>query len=127
VIAKVRSRYGLTKILLAGNSNGGMMAERLVAEQPDITRRVAVWAAAPEMPKAGQWTGYLAAYDGSRDTTVPYAGGESFIGGQDVTIRPVSATVNWLIGATVHAVTVKGAGHGPVADWPAIAWRELNR
>ena len=49
-IDTARSRYGLKTIYLAGNSNGGMMVERLLAERPTVSNRFAVWAAAPEMP-----------------------------------------------------------------------------
>jgi poly(3-hydroxybutyrate) depolymerase len=126
VIAAVRARFALKTIFVAGNSNGAMMAERLVAERPDITRRLAVWGGAPEMPRAGRWRGYIAAFDGSKDKTVPAAGGASRFGGKRVIIRPANQIRHWLIGASVHLVRVKGAGHRPVAGWPALAWRELK-
>jgi poly(3-hydroxybutyrate) depolymerase len=127
VIADLRVRYGLTTIYLAGNSNGAMMAERLVAERPQNTRRVAIWAGAPEMPRAGRWTGSIAIYDGSRDPLVPLAGGTTYISGVHVTIRPARTTGQWLIGAHVKTVSVKGAGHTAAPGWPAMAWRELAR
>ena len=127
VIAALRARFGLTTIVLAGYSNGAMMAERLVAERPDIARRVAVWGGAPEMPRPGRWTGYIASYHGSTDQTVPQAGGVRTIIGHRVTIRAGTDIRRWLVGASIHLVMVKGAGHEPVAGWPAIAWRELDQ
>ena len=126
VIDNVRSKFGLTTIYLVGNSNGGMMAERLVAERPDITDRVVVWAGAPEMPRPGHWNGTIVAHDGFNDRTVPRTGGLSIIGRRKVFIRPVSVTSRWLIGASVRTVTVPGAGHNPVANWPELAWNALT-
>ena len=57
VIAEARSNYGLKTFYLAGFSNGGMMVERLVVERPEVSQCFAVWGAAPEMPKAGDWPG----------------------------------------------------------------------
>jgi poly(3-hydroxybutyrate) depolymerase len=127
VIDDVRRRYGLTKVYLVGNSNGAMMVERMLAERPDITDRAAVWAGAPEMPRPGFWNGTIVAFDGSKDTTVPRGGGVSLIRRRAVLIRPLSATSHWLIGASVQAVTVPGAGHKPASDWPLLAWQALLR
>jgi poly(3-hydroxybutyrate) depolymerase len=126
MIADLSVRFGLKTIFLVGDSNGAMMAERLVAEKPGIARRVAVWGGAPEMPLSGRWTGYIASYDGSEDKMVPHAGGVSSIIGQRVLIRAVTDLPRWLIGASIKLVTVKGARHSPVAGWPEIAWHELS-
>jgi poly(3-hydroxybutyrate) depolymerase len=126
VISDARRQYGLTTILLSGNSNGAMMAERLVAERPDISRRIVIWAGSPEMPKPGRWTGSITIYDGFTDRTTPHTGGISRIGGKSVEIRPFSETSRWLVGATVRTVIVQGAGHLPEVNWPEVAWRELN-
>jgi poly(3-hydroxybutyrate) depolymerase len=66
VITTLRVKYGLNRILIAGNSNGGMMAERLVSERPWLSSRLAVWGAAPEMPKPGRWTGIATIFDGTQ-------------------------------------------------------------
>jgi polyhydroxybutyrate depolymerase len=126
VISDVRRKFGITTILLSGNSNGAMMVERLVAERPGISRRVVIWAGAPEMPKPGRWSGRITIYDGFEDRTTPHTGGVSRIGGHAVEIRSFSETSRWLIGAAVRTVIVPGAGHLPEANWPEIAWRELN-
>lgn len=127
LIMQMRVRYGLTTIYLTGFSNGGMMVERLVAEHPEITNRFAVWGAAPEMPVAGHWSGYGAIYDGAKDTTVPYAGGQVKIINTVYTIRPALTTKNWLIGASLKGVVVPGYGHTPQPGWPTLAWSELSR
>ena len=126
VIADMKTRYGLTTIYLAGFSNGGMMVERLVAEDPSITDRFAVWGAAPEMPTAGHWSGKGFIYDGGNDTTVPWRGGVSTILGKTYLIRPAQATGSWLIGADLSGHLVPGYGHSPEPGWALLAWHQLS-
>jgi poly(3-hydroxybutyrate) depolymerase len=126
VVAQMRARYGLTTIYLSGFSNGGMMVERLVAERPSLTTRIAVWGAAPEMPVAGSWSGYGAIYDGSLDQTVPWVGGVVTIGGTPTLIRSALTTGRWLVGAHLKGVVVPGYGHTPMSSWPNVAWKELS-
>jgi poly(3-hydroxybutyrate) depolymerase len=122
-----RSRYGLNAIYLAGNSNGGMMVERLLAERPRVSNRFAVWAAAPEMPLAGHWTGDGNLFAGTADLIVPGQGGRVVIGGVLASIRPAASTGRWLKGAHLRQTLIPGQGHAPPADWPEIAWAALSR
>jgi poly(3-hydroxybutyrate) depolymerase len=126
VIAMARLKYGLNTIYLAGNSNGGMMVERLIAEQPWLSGSIAVWGAAPEMPVPGNWSGTASIYDGVKDRTVPYAGGKVTIAGVLVTIRPAMATRNWLVGAHLKGIVVPGEGHVPARNWPELAWQSFT-
>lgn len=127
VIAFLKARYNLTTIYLAGNSTGGMMVERLVAEHPEITQRFAVWGADPEMPTPGAWTGYGFIYDGVKDATVPWGGANpaTWLPGSPV-LRPVMDTGHYLVGAHLKGVLVGGEGHSPAADWPELAWKVLS-
>jgi poly(3-hydroxybutyrate) depolymerase len=127
VIATLKAKYGLDRIYLAGNSNGGMMAERLVAERPWISDRIAVWGSSPEMRTSGRWTGRAALFGGENDKTVPWKGGKSSIGGVNVTIRAAGATSNWLIGANLTYIRVPDVAHNPGPEWPAMAWAQLSR
>lgn len=127
VIDRARQQYRLKTIYLAGNSNGGMMVERLIAERPGIARHFAVWAAAPEMPTVGAWTGYGALFSGSNDTVVPRRGGVVRIFGVRVTIRPGAVTSHWLQGAHLSRTVIAGALHGTPPDWPELAWTALSR
>jgi poly(3-hydroxybutyrate) depolymerase len=122
-----RSRYGLKTIYLAGNSNGGMMVERLLAERPSVSNRFAVWAAAPEMPVAGHWTGYGNLFAGTDDLIVPRQGGRVVIGGVLASIRPAQSTSRWLQGAHLRQTFIPGQGHAPPADWPETAWAALSQ
>jgi poly(3-hydroxybutyrate) depolymerase len=126
VIQLARLRYGLTSIYLAGNSTGGMMAERLVAERPWISSRIAVWGGAPEMPVAAKWPGIAIIYDGVKDKTVPYNGGTVTIAGVPVVIRPALTTGDWLLGAHLKGILVAGAGHVPAPYWPELAWKTFS-
>jgi poly(3-hydroxybutyrate) depolymerase len=126
VIARAKSRYGLDTIYLAGNSNGGMMVERLVAEHPGITRRFAVWAAAPEMRTGGIWNGDGLLARGTADKVVPATGGRVRIVGLMTYIRPVSSTGQWLRGGHFVSLVVQGRGHGTPPNWPETAWSFLN-
>jgi poly(3-hydroxybutyrate) depolymerase len=121
-----RSRYGLTTIYLAGNSNGGMMVERLVAERPTVSNHFAVWAAAPEMPTAGRWPGDGNLFSGTDDLVIPRQGGRVVIGGVLALIRPAANTGQWLKGAQLRQTIIPGAGHAPPADWPELAWAALS-
>jgi poly(3-hydroxybutyrate) depolymerase len=126
VIAMARLKYDLNTIYLAGNSNGGMMVERLVAEEPWLTGRIAVWGAAPEMPVAGKWSGTATIYDGVKDKTVPYAGGKVTIAGILLTIRPALTTGRWLVGAHLKGILVPKVGHVPAPNWPELAWKSFD-
>jgi polyhydroxybutyrate depolymerase len=126
VIQQVKARYHLTTIYIEGYSNGGMMAERLVAERPSLTRRIAVWGAAPEMPTPGRWPGSALLYRGAGDTTVPYNGGYVKIDDITYQFRAALSTSHWLVGASLKGMQAKGYGHAPAPDWPDIAWAFLN-
>ena len=126
LIAAEKSKYGLSQIYLAGNSNGGMMVERLVAEDPGLTNRFAIWAAAPEMPKAGHWSGDGFLFRGSRDTTIPPGGGTITLVGRRTIIRPVATTNKWLIGAHLTTTVVTGQTHATPPGWAATAWSALS-
>ena len=123
----VRSKFGLKTIYLAGNSNGGMMVERLVAERPSVSNRFAVWAAAPEMPVAGYWTGDGNLFAGTDDLIIPRQGGRVVIGGVIAPIGPASSTGRWLKGAQLRQTLIPGQGHAPPADWPELAWPAVSR
>jgi poly(3-hydroxybutyrate) depolymerase len=126
VVAAVRLKYGLTTIYLTGNSNGGMMVERLLAERPEASNAFAVWGSAPEMPAAGPWTGRGHLYDGIGDMTVPWKGGSVQIAGTPTLIRPTQTTNHWLVGAHLSGHEVPGYGHAPEPGWPETAWRALT-
>ena len=79
VVADLVRRYHLKTVYVAGNSNGGMMAERMLADSPATFKTAVVWAGAPEMPAAGTYAGGLTVFDGERDAIVPVLGGTSFI------------------------------------------------
>jgi polyhydroxybutyrate depolymerase len=126
VIADVRARYRVRYVWLAGYSNGGMMAERLVATKPWLSGRLAVWASAPEMPFPGAWTGRAWLGHGALDTTVPWQGGLVTLAGRQVLIRPGQATPRYLLGARLSAHVYPGVGHAPPSWWPATAWKALS-
>lgn len=126
-IGIARSRYGLKTIYLAGNSNGGMMVERLLAERPSVSNRFAVWAAAPEMPSAGNWSGFGTLFAGTADLVIPRQGGRVVIGGILASIRPAASTGRWLKGAHLRQTLLPGEGHAPPADWPELAWAALSK
>lgn len=126
VLAEIRSRYGLRRVLLTGFSNGGMMAERLVAERPASTDGFAVWGAAPEMPVAGSWAGRGTAFTGVYDNIVPAQGGRIRIGGRWTVVRPAAQTRSYLPEAALTFVSVAGKGHAVPDDWPERAWRALT-
>ena len=119
-------RYGLTAVYLAGVSNGAMMAERLVAERPEISSRFVSWGGAPELPSPGRWSGIGVLYSGALDQTVPPAGGTRTIGGRFTVIRPGSATQTWLPSARLQSVVVPGGTHIPPSNWAVLAWRALT-
>jgi polyhydroxybutyrate depolymerase len=125
VIADVRARYRVRHVWLAGYSNGGMMAERLLAERPWLSDRLAVWASAPEMAFPGAWTGRAWLGHGALDATVPWAGGITTIAGHQVPMRPGQATPRWLVGARLSARVYIALGHAPPAWWPQAAWAAL--
>src|SRR4051812_36541178 len=94
-IAEVRAQYDLTTIYLAGFSNGGMMAERLVAERPETATRLATWGSTPAMPRSGRWTGIGILYSGQNDDRIPLAGGPTTIAGLPIVLRPATSTSAW--------------------------------
>ena len=126
VITAMRQKYALKTIYLAGNSNGGMMIERLLAERPATSSAFAVWGSAPEMPTAGAWIGRGYLDDGVGDTTVPWKGGSVRIGGTVTLIRPTQTTDHWLVGAHLSGHLILGYGHAPETGWPEIAWHALT-
>jgi poly(3-hydroxybutyrate) depolymerase len=126
LILQMKLRYKLTTIYLTGFSNGGMMVERLLAERPSVSNRMAVWGATPMMPKAGYWSGTGIIYDGFSDATVPWAGGKVTIANITYNFRPYLTTPSWLIGAHLKGVRVPGYGHTPMPSWPAVAWTALS-
>jgi poly(3-hydroxybutyrate) depolymerase len=124
---KMRTEFGLSAIYLAGNSNGGMMIERLLAERPNVSDRFALWAAAPEMPIRGTWAGHGYLFARTLDPVVPRAGGVATIGGLRTRIRPSADTGKWLIGAHLTFDFTTGYGHGTPAGWPDVAWAALSK
>jgi poly(3-hydroxybutyrate) depolymerase len=126
VFADVRARYRPRATYLVGWSNGGMMAERLVAARPQLAGRMAVWGSAPEMPVPGFWTGRAWLGHGAGDTTVPWTGGVVMLDDRQVVIRPGQATARYLVGAHLTARVYTGVGHSPPAWWPAAAWAWLR-
>jgi poly(3-hydroxybutyrate) depolymerase len=125
IVQMARVKYHLKTIYLAGFSNGGMMVERLVAEQPAISDRFAVWGAAPEMPTPGQWFGVGNLFQGSKDLFVPAAGGVVSFDGVTNRIRPAIATPDFLVGADLRTFVQNGFGHPPPSSWPEMAWAAL--
>ena len=126
-IDQMRTKFQLTTIYLAGNSNGAMMIERLVAERPDVSSRFALWASAPEMPTAGKWDGNGYLFARTNDPVVPRVGGTVVIGGLATRIRPAAATSTWLPDAHLTVTLINGFGHGPPANWPELAWAALSK
>jgi poly(3-hydroxybutyrate) depolymerase len=126
LILQMRIRYALTTIYLTGFSNGGMMVERLLAERPELAGKFAVWGAAPEMPRAGRWSGVGFIFHGMTDLTVPWNGGNTTINGTTYSFRPILSTPNWLIGAHLKSIQVPGYGHTPEPNWPSLAWYVLT-
>jgi poly(3-hydroxybutyrate) depolymerase len=124
VIADVKARWHPTKVYLAGWSNGGMMAERLVVERPGLTNRFVVAGSAPEMPQPGTWPGRGWIYHGGLDTTVPWAGtpNASWCG---CVIRPGQATRSYIVGASLWAMVDPKRGHAVPPNWPEVAWDRL--
>ena len=120
------AKYHLTSIYLVGDSNGGMMVERLVAERPDIAKRFAVWGAAPEWTTPSRWdgTGYL--FHGEVDRSVPVAGGTVRLAGRLIHINPASETRRLLPDAHLIFITVPKLGHVAPITWPDIAWNALQ-
>jgi poly(3-hydroxybutyrate) depolymerase len=127
LIANVRARYHLSAIYLAGFSNGGMMVERLVAEEPGISDRFAVWGAAPEMPTPGFWSGVGDLFEGSHDALVPRFGGTVTFDGATTQIRPATDTASWIRLAQLRTHVIAGWGHPPPPAWPELAWAALAR
>ncbi len=125
-IAEVRARFDLTTIYLAGFSNGGMMAERLVAERPETATRLVTWGSSPTMPRPGRWAGVGILYSGQEDRRVPLAGGKRTVAGLPTEFRPATTTPAWLLDADLHQVVVPGAAHEPPRGWPELAWRALT-
>lgn len=121
-----RDRYGLTSLYLAGFSNGGMMAQRLVAERPDLGSRLVTWGASPSMPSPGRWPGLGVLYSGRTDATVPVDGGQVLVGGRPTLIRPMRTAGEWLQAARLQVVVVEGSAHTPPPSWPDLAWRALS-
>lgn len=144
VIADARARYRLTTIYVAGYSNGGMMAERLLSERPWLSARLAVFGAAPEMPAPGTWPGRGFLLHGALDTTVPWRGGKVTLDpelcrivlgvtprlvkecGGTYLMRPGQATPSFLKGARLSATVLPNWGHRPPSNWPAWAWSKLS-
>jgi polyhydroxybutyrate depolymerase len=126
VVQAVKLWYRLQRVYLVGYSNGGMMAERLVAERPWLATRIAVAAGAPEMPAPGRWAGRAYLWHGAFDTTVPWQGGAILLDGQLATIRPSPSTGVYLVVAYVSATVHPTLGHALPADWPSLAWDRLN-
>lgn len=125
-IENAKRRYGLRTVYLAGVSNGGMMAERLVAEHPEVSGRIVTWGSAPEMPRPGTWSGIGTLYTGELDRTVPVEGGVRVIGQQSTVMRPALSTAAWLPVAHLQSIVVPGDRHEPPADWPDRAWQALT-
>lgn len=126
VVQAVKLWYRLQRVYVAGYSNGGMMAERLVADRPWLATRIAVAAGAPEMLTPGRWAGRAYLWHGAFDTTVPWQGGVVLLDGQLLTIRPSQSTDLYLVGAYVSATVYPTLGHAVPADWPSLAWGKLN-
>jgi len=125
-IHAVAARYALTTIYLAGDSDGGMMVERLVAQAPSVSQRFAVWGSAPEWTQVSSWsgTGYL--FHGAHDGAVPLGGGTVRIADQTFHINPSSDTRRNLPRAHLTFATFATLGHSPPPDWPEIAWQALQ-
>lgn len=126
VVGNVRARYRVRSVYLAGFSNGGMMAEALVAAKPWLSGRLAVWGSAPEMAFPGWWTGRAWLGHGALDSTVPWRGGVVTLAGRQVLIRPGQATPRYLVGARLEAHVYAGLGHAPPPWWPRAAWAALS-
>ncbi len=125
VIADVRARWHPTQVYLVGWSNGGMMAERLVIERPQVSNRFVVAGSAPEMPQPGAWQGRGWIYHGGLDTTVPWAGtpNASWCGCE---IRAGQATRTYILGASLWAYVDPNRGHAVPPNWPEVAWGRLT-
>ena len=102
------------------------MVERLVAEEPGLSQRFAVWGSAPEFTAVSTWSGSGFLYRGAHDASAPVNGGTVRVAGQPVHINPASRTRQNLPDAHLTFVTFPTLGHSPPADWPIIAWRAMQ-
>jgi poly(3-hydroxybutyrate) depolymerase len=124
VLAAARARYpSLRYTVLAGYSNGAMMAEALLASRPWLSGRIYGLGGAPEMAKPGRWGGRALFKHGSADTTVPWRGGVVTLGDEPITIRGGQETTSYLRGCRCRAVVLPRVGHTPKVGSPAEGWR----
>jgi poly(3-hydroxybutyrate) depolymerase len=126
VLQDSKARWRPRFVAVAGNSNGGMMAETLVWRRPWLTQRVAVWGSAPEMlggPSA--WTGRMLILHGADDGIVPWQG-EPLAPWCACQLRPGQATRTYLPAAHLEAHVYAGLKHTPPSWWPARAWAALH-
>jgi poly(3-hydroxybutyrate) depolymerase len=124
VLAAARARYpSLRYTVLAGYSNGAMMAEALLAGRPWLSGRIYGLGSAPELIKSGSWAGRALFKHGAADTTVPWRGGTVMIGGEPITVRAGQETPSYLRGCRCRAVVLPRVGHTPKVGSPAEGWR----
>jgi poly(3-hydroxybutyrate) depolymerase len=121
-----QAKYSLTSVYLAGDSNGGMMVERLVAQEPGISQRFAVWGSAPEWTQVSPWRGIGFLFSGAHDASAPADGGTVRILGEAVHINPAAGTRQNLPHAQLRFVAFPALGHSPPANWPEIAWQAMQ-
>lgn len=76
-----------SRVAAIGQSNGGMLAEKVACERPDVFRAAASWAGSwgGECPAAGV---QIAHWHGGADDVVPIGGGTRVILGRSVTFPP---------------------------------------
>lgn len=113
IAADVVVRRGLdpARVVLAGHSNGAMMALRAVCEQPELWAGALSVAGAVVVPTCDARGTTVVLWQGERDTVVPVAGRVFPTGGS---LPPLSATVAALRGSRLTVERDPAGTH----DWP---------
>ena len=86
----------LTRVYVAGFSNGGMMALRAVCERPDVFAAAVAVSATLQTPCRGSKPVSALLINGLRDTTIPYRG-ERYSRFLEVPVTPVPLAVETLV------------------------------
>lgn len=126
VVDDVASRWSVDRrrVGAAGFSNGGIMAERLACERPDVV------AAASSL--AGTFAGtcdvartHVAQWHGALDKPVPLNGGTTWVAGAERTFPPAASLGQRMLSGSTFVLQVRpGVGHGlPWADYrESVRW-----
>lgn len=97
--------FTISKVIVVGHSNGGMMGYRLIIDHPEIFNGLFAISADVMVPNPGSYTGQIQQWHGQDDANVPLAGGVG-IGGNDY--PPVIPTVQKFVYANSSRGVVQG-------------------